>query len=235
MFKDCSGDLMVAILRQPTRPPRNTVQYWVARLCAGDLETLNVARECREQISNDNSNMDLSIVDALIAEADGDPDRAIRILRDRDDPDSRTTLFGVIARARGTAKALDANSDRIDAGGAELFTVVGWRNWAGCMAEAGEWERTAERLAGLDGNRSDEPALALIEGIINAQLLLPAETRSLTSDPSFSWASLQARENKRSSPTSARKSVSNLPKWVLRKSKRSNSLNPLPIGSTGFD
>ena len=51
------------------------------------------------------------------------------------------------------------------------------------MAEAGEWERTAERLAGLDGNRSDEPALALIEGIINAQLLLPAETRSLTSDP----------------------------------------------------
>ena len=162
---------------------KNTVRYWVARLYAGDSETLKVARELREEIRNDDPDMDLSIVDALFAEADGDPNGAIQLLRDRDDADSRTALFGLIARARGSAKALEMYLDRIDAGDAELFTAVGWRMWAGCTAEVGKWEEAAQRLAGLDGNRSFEPALALMEGIINAQLLLPAEMRSITSDP----------------------------------------------------
>ena len=152
-------------------------------MCAGGPETVNVARELREQIVNENPETDLSIVDALIAEADGSPDIAIQLLRDRDDPDSRTALFGVTVRTHGCAKAIETYSAEIDAGDVELFTGVGWRIWAGCMAEAGEWEEVARRLAGLGANWSDDLALTQIEGIVNAQLLLPAERRSLTSEP----------------------------------------------------
>ena len=164
---------------------KNTVRYWVARLCASDPETLSVAREFREEIRNDDPHRDLSIVDALIVEAEGNPDEAIRILRDRDNPDARTALFGVIARARGSAAALDTYSDRTDAGDTELFTAVGWRIWAGCMAEVGAWEEAAQCLARLDETFSTNPALPFVEGIINAQLLLPAERRSLSSEPQY--------------------------------------------------
>ena len=86
------GDLSAA-----NNETKDTVRYWVARLCASDPETLNVAKEFREEIRIDDPRRDLSIVDALIVEAEGNPDEAMRILRDRDDPDARTALFGVIA------------------------------------------------------------------------------------------------------------------------------------------
>ena len=50
------------------------------------------------------------------------------------------------------------------------------------MAEVGRWEEAAQRLSDLDGTWSDAPVLALVEAIINAQLLLPEERRSLTFD-----------------------------------------------------
>ena len=51
------------------------------------------------------------------------------------------------------------------------------------MAEVGRWEEAAQRLAGFDGIWSDAPVFAFLEGIINAQLLLPEESRRLTSEP----------------------------------------------------
>ena len=174
------GDLSAA-----NNETKDTVRYWVARLCASDPETLNVAKEFREEIRIDDPRRDLSIVDALIVEAEGNPDEAMRILRDRDDPDARTALFGVIARARGSAAALDTYSNRIDAGDTNLFTAVGWRIWAGCMAEVNAWEEAAHCLAKLDETLSTNPALLLVEGIINAQLLLPEERRSLSSHPQY--------------------------------------------------
>ena len=164
---------------------KNTVRYWVARLCASDPATLKIAREIREEIRTNDPYRDLSIVDALIVEAEGNPDEAIRILRDRDNPDARTALFGVIARARGSAEALHMYSDRVDTGDTELFTAVGWRIWAGSMAEVGAWEEAAQCLARLDEIFSANPALPFVEGIINAQLLLPPERRSPSSDPQY--------------------------------------------------
>ena len=167
-----SGDLAAA-----DSGVKHDVRYWTARLCASDAETLDVARELRTRIKNDEANRDLSIIDALIFELDGDPDAAIQLLRDRDDPDSRTALFGVLARSRNADTALNAFAERMDAADAGFFTAVGWRNWACCMAEVGRWQDAAERLAELNDTWSDAPALALVEGIINSQLLLPAERR----------------------------------------------------------
>ena len=159
------------------------IQYWLARLSAGETETLDVAREARTQIVKNDPSRNLSVVDALIAETGGDPQRAIRILRDHDNPDSRSALFGVLARTHGTGAALDMYADTIEGVDARFFTAVGWRNWACSMAEIGRWQEAAQRLAGLDETWSDLPALAIIEGIINAQMLLPTDRRSLTLSP----------------------------------------------------
>ena len=105
------------------------------------------------------------------------------MLRDHDDPDSRSTLFGVLVRSHGTSAALDMYEDRIGRADARFFTAVGWRDWACSMTEIGRWHEAAQRLAGLDGTWFELPALAIVEGIINAQLLLPLDRRSLTLSP----------------------------------------------------
>ena len=123
------------------------------------------------------------IVDALIAETEEDSDRGIRLLRDREDAESRTVLFGMLARSRGADAAVSTVAEEVNAGDSGIFTALGWRSWAGCMAEVGRWDEAAERLAKLEGKRNEEPALSLLEGIINAQLLLPEDRRGLTAGP----------------------------------------------------
>ena len=172
-----SGDLAAA-----DEEVKHNIRYWTARLCASDAETLDIAVELRAQIRDDDPDRDLSIVDALICEMRGDSDGAIRLLLDRDDPDSRTALFGVLARSRDTSTALEEFAEGIASADAGFFTAVGWRNWAHSMAAAGRWQEAAERLARIDGAWSDAPVLALVEGITNAQLLLPVERRSATGD-----------------------------------------------------
>ena len=162
---------------------KHNVRNWMAKLCAGDAETLDVAKVSRERLMKDDSTRDFSIIDALIAESEGNPDGGIHILRDRDHPESRSVLFGILARSRGAAFALSTFADRMDGEDAEVFTAIGWRSWAGCMVEIGRWEEAAERLARIDGMRNEVPALSLLEGIINAQLLLPDEKRGLKANP----------------------------------------------------
>ena len=162
---------------------KNNVRYWAARLGAGDKQTVGVAKEFREQVRRDDPSRDLSIIDALIAETEGNPDGGIRLLRDRDNPESRTVLFGVLVRSRGADVALSTVAEEVDGGDAGIFTALGWRSWAGCMAEVGRWDEAAERLARIDGKRDEAPALSLLEGIINAQLLLPEDRRGLTTGP----------------------------------------------------
>lgn len=175
---DTDGDLSAA-----DDEIRSSVRYWLARLCAGDAETLDIAKQYQAQIRSSDPGADLSIVDALILLADGDSDGAIRMLRDSDDPDSRSVLFTLFVRSQGADAALDMFDDRISDSDAHIFTAVGWRNWICCMAEAGRWKEAAQHLASLDGIWSDMPALVFFEGVVNAQLLLPEESRHLTDGP----------------------------------------------------
>ena len=57
---------------------------------------------------------------------------------------------------------------------------IGWFNWAKYMSRLGRWEEAVRHFLTLDVDRlrSEIPALALIEGQINATMLLPDD---------FSW------------------------------------------------
>ena len=162
---------------------KNNIRYWVARLCAGDRRIIDVGKTFRERVRSDDPTIDLSIIDALIAETEGDANKGIRLLRDRRDADSKSVLFGLLARTRGANAALRAVAEEVNSGETDVFTALGWRSWAGCMAKVGRWDEAAEHLARMEVRRDETPALSLLEGIINAQLLLSADRRGLTVGP----------------------------------------------------
>ena len=95
------GDLLAA-----SASIKNTILYWTAILCASDAETRDSARQLRDELQKTDPDRDLSIVDARLVEADGNTDEALRLLRDRDNPDSRTALFGVLIRSGDERAAL---------------------------------------------------------------------------------------------------------------------------------
>ena len=167
----------VGDLQATDHPTKENVRYWAARLCAAHSETLDFAKEIREQLPPDSDEMNLLIVDALFVELDGDRDHAIRLLRDHDDPDSRTALFGLLTRAGGEPASLDWYAGQSRTDDDQFFSDIGWKNWAINMVRTGEWGEAAQRLAALDTPWMDSPALALVEGTLNAAMLLPADHR----------------------------------------------------------
>jgi hypothetical protein len=82
------------------------VYYWTARVHATQPETLATARQYLEQLRQRLPGVDTRTIEALILEAEGDVDGALRILRDIDTPDGRATLFGTLVRTQGAEFAL---------------------------------------------------------------------------------------------------------------------------------
>ena len=158
---------------------KNKINYWAARLCAADSETLDVAKQILQELRTVAPDMDLSIVNALIAETEGDKDKALRLLRDLDDPDSRATLFALLVRTKDDSKAIDWFNQQEKHNNLDFITPIGWLNWAKIMAELGKWEEASTRLVTLEKYWPSLPALALTEGQINAAMLLPDEFREM--------------------------------------------------------
>ena len=174
--------MTVSDLAAANCPIKAKVTYWTARLCAGDTETLELARQLRNKLQQTDLAMDLTIVDALLAEADGNEDEALRLLRDHDDPDSRTTLFGVLARSQSESAALDWFEQQDTRSDSQCFTPVGWINWAICMSKLGKWKEASQRLMKFEALWPGMPALAFVEGRINAAMLLPDDFRQMVFD-----------------------------------------------------
>ena len=169
-----NGDLSAA------KPSVKTeILLWGARLCALDKQTLTLAQGFRDEIKQIDLDIDLSIVEALILEAEGNVDTALRILRECEDSDSRSILFSMLDRTKGERKALawfDRQENKDDR---DFFTGVGWLNLAISLAKAGRWEEAANRLVRLESSWSGVPALAFVEGMINATMLLPEDSRGI--------------------------------------------------------
>ena len=178
-----AGDLAAACI-----PTKIKAYRWATKLCAQDHETLALAKSFHTELRKIDPNLDLTIEDALIAEADGDTERALRLLRDQNDPESRSVLFGLLCRLEDERSALtwlekqDIREDSL------LLTPSGWSMWAIYMAKLEKWEAAALRLASLGDSWNEMPSLSYIEGSINAAMLLPYEMRKMVLDqaPLFS-------------------------------------------------
>ncbi len=172
---DDEGDLLAA-----SNPVKNLILYWAARLFASKAETLEIARHLRNELQQTDLDMEISIVDALISAEEGNDEEALRLLRDHDDPDFRTVFFSVLSQFRGESDALNWFQQQDDCNNPQFFTAVGWRNWALCMAKERRWEEVCQRLINFESFWPKMPALAVIEGVINAALLLPEDYREKT-------------------------------------------------------
>lgn len=160
-----------------TEATKNEVRYWVARLCASNSETLATAKSNRTVLNEDQITHDLVVVDALIASSSGDKDTALKLVRDIDHPDARTVLFLLLLKHEDESAAI-ALCDGIDpTSQPEYFNHAGWINWGLQQTQCGHWVQAAEGLKVVETHLGWEPFLALIEGIVNAALLVPNEKR----------------------------------------------------------
>ena len=157
---------------------KNAVRYWAARLLAEDRATVAAAREHLAELPRSYAEFDVVIVEARIAETEGESDRALDLLRDPDSADRRSSYLAALARIRGKDDALTWFDSTGDDHPPDFLTAPGWRTWAFCMVEAGRWEEATTRLAGFDGHWQSDAAFPLTEGILNAAMLLPAGERS---------------------------------------------------------
>ena len=167
------GDLVAA----DDRTKANVI-YWCTRLFAVDSETLSDAMLFRDELRQLDPKVDLTIVDALIANTQDNIDAALRILRDVDSSDHRSVFFNILAHSKGGSEALEWYCQNNESDDPEFFTTVGWKDWAVSMCRLGKWSEATQRLVDLESMGSETPLLALIEGIINAAMLLPDEFRA---------------------------------------------------------
>ena len=156
---------------------KTQIRYWAARLLATEIETLPEAISRREELRQTGTDLDLSVVDALIAETQGETDKALRILRNCGDPDARAVWFSLLLRVKGKEAVFDWCKRQDNRNQTEFFTPVGWVNWAILRADSGEWEKAVQRLALLEVHWDEMPKLAVVEGVINAAMLLPSDFR----------------------------------------------------------
>ena len=191
-----SGDLVAV----PARA-RNEVCYWAARLHAANSATVAEARRMRELISEWYAESSLRTLDALILAAEGDSEGALRLLRDKDDPEARSAMLGILMRSDEPEAAISFCREVRPSVMPTHFTDLGWGAWAESMARAGRWEEAVEGLASLATKSAWSPALAITEGKVNAALLLPIERRTLALEriPIYPWIapSVDARARKR--------------------------------------
>ena len=159
-----------------------TILYWAVRLCAVEPDTLVTAQQLREELAQIDSDNNLFILDALLAEANGRTDEALRLVRDHDDSDCRSVVFGILARSQGEQAALDWSDQHHARDNPHFFTGVGWIHWAIAMTRLAKWEDTCQHLATIETLWSDIPALAFVEGRINCAMLLPKEHRGTALD-----------------------------------------------------
>ena len=155
---------------------KKKIRYWTARLYASE-KNLSQATRLRDELQESNL-----ILDALILDGEGNAEEALRILRDESDPDSKTVFFHLLNSNKGAKVALDWFDSNNKNDDLELFTAFGWCNWAICAATDGRWKDVVETLVKLEDLWKVNPALAFVEGGINAALLLPEERRDMVLD-----------------------------------------------------
>ena len=169
-------------LRATTLPTKTKILFWGARLFAQDKETLPLAKEICAKLKQIDTDTELSIIDALILEKKGQVEKALRLIRDYEDPDSRSVFFSILARSQNNQDALDWFDNRNGYDDKNFFTAVGWINLALSLVKVGRWEEALKPLVKLESLWEKSPMLSLVEGHLNAVMLLPEDFRKSALD-----------------------------------------------------
>ena len=177
-IQELLSDVQEGALGGADAKTKSAVRYWAARLLAENRQTAGTARDLLAALPRPYTDFDVVIVEASIAETEGENDRALELLRDPQRADRRSSYLAALARIRGKHDAVTWFDSTGEDHPPDYLTAPGWRSWATCMAEAGRWEEATTRLAGFEGCWQLDTAFPLTEGILNAAMLLPASERS---------------------------------------------------------
>lgn len=140
-------------------------------------DTRAIAERFRNQVATLEPSRDLVVVDALLKEAAGDADAALRELKVRNDIDARSALFGVLMRQRGVDAALDwARSQHFSAAD---FTPPSSLNLILKTIEGGEFDVALEFVSGISASYVDEiAALRLLRAQLMLAAILPQDQKA---------------------------------------------------------
>ena len=177
-IQELLSDVQEGTLGGADASTKNAVRYWAARLLAENRQTAATARDLLAALPRPYVDFDVVIVEARIAETEGETDRALDLLGDPESTDRRSSYLVALDRIGRKGDALTWFDSTGDDHPSDFLTAPGWRSWAICMAEAERWEEATTRLAALEGQWQSDAALPLTEGILNAAMLLPAGERS---------------------------------------------------------
>lgn len=134
------------------------------------------ARHYRDAASAADPNRDLSIANALLLEAEGDSDGALRAMRRHTDPDSRAAMFMMLLRKRDAEAALQwSQSEHLTVAD---YTAAGAMNLIMTEVQRGEFEAARSSTAALPQGYLDQcPALYLIRAQITLGSVLPEDQK----------------------------------------------------------
>jgi pimeloyl-ACP methyl ester carboxylesterase/tetratricopeptide (TPR) repeat protein len=152
---------------------------WYARLLAGSdgggVDALSWLSRARAT----DPNADTTIAEAWVAAAE-DPDRGLQSLRDAQDRDARSSMFGILYRYRSRDQAL-AWLDALGPIAPDFFTGTGWRLVSVALAENSRWEDASRYLAAVGAlGTSDCGDLEFVEGVVFSALIVPSPLRPHT-------------------------------------------------------
>jgi len=134
------------------------------------------AQRYRDAASATDPNRDLSIASALLMEADGDFNGALRTLRLKADPESRAAMFTMLHRQRGEEAALQwSRSEHLTVAD---FTAAGAMNLIITEVQRGEFEEARSSIIALPPGYLDQcPALYLIRAQVTLGMVLPEDQK----------------------------------------------------------
>src|SRR5271166_1111065 len=140
-------------------------------------ETVQTARRFRDGARRADPSRDLFVANAVLLDADGDTEAALRELRTRQDAEARSALLITLIRRRGREAALSYfHGEGLKA---TDFTAVGAMNLILKRIEGGELEEALADITSLpEGYFTECPALHLRRAHLTLASILPSDQRT---------------------------------------------------------
>jgi len=181
-------------LQRASDSTKAQVLHWGVRLLVAQKETLEQAKQFLDKLHQLDPAADTKILDALLLEANGDPDGALRMLRDSEDQDARSVFFLLLYRLCSKATALEwwnAQDRRYEA---DFLTGYGRSVVATALMEEDRWEEASNYLVAVHEKHEEWPDLYFLEGAAHTALLLPSRFRHFALEMNLFHKGMQPNE-----------------------------------------